>query len=102
MQLGKMYLVKEWFWFLYPTKEMVAEAYTCAVRLAPRHGPDVYLKLGNLHYRRGEAAEARDAWQQVLAMDPTHRLATANLASLERTETAESTGRSPRRLGAVA
>ena len=21
MQLGKMHLVKEWFWFLYPTKE---------------------------------------------------------------------------------
>jgi hypothetical protein len=22
MQLGKMYLVKDWFWFLYPTKEL--------------------------------------------------------------------------------
>ena len=26
MQLGKMYLVKDWFWFLYPTKEMAAAA----------------------------------------------------------------------------
>jgi len=26
MQLGKMHLVKEWFWFLYPTKELAARA----------------------------------------------------------------------------
>ena len=26
MQLGKMYLVKELFWFLYPTKELAVEA----------------------------------------------------------------------------
>jgi hypothetical protein len=25
MQLGKMYLVKEYFWFLFPTKELAAE-----------------------------------------------------------------------------
>ena len=35
IQLGKMYLVKEWFWFLYPTKEMVVEAYTCGVPNVP-------------------------------------------------------------------
>ena len=78
------------------------EAYTRAVRLAPRLGPDVFLKLGNLHYRLGHMAEARTAWAQVLALDPTHRLATANLASLERTEGTEGPGRHQRRLGAVA
>ena len=78
------------------------EAYTRAVRLAPRHGPDVYLKLGNLHYRRGHLVEAREAWEQVLTMDPRHRLATANLASLDRADAPAAGPRGQRRLGAVA
>ncbi len=35
------------------------EAYERVVRLAPDHGADVWLKLGNIHYRRGEQAAAR-------------------------------------------
>ena len=34
MQLGKMYLVKELFWFLYPTKELAAEARRGTARAA--------------------------------------------------------------------
>jgi hypothetical protein len=36
MLLGKMYLVKDWFWFLYPTKEMAAAA--CGRRVTTAAG----------------------------------------------------------------
>jgi hypothetical protein len=32
MQLGKMHLVKEWFWFLYPTKELVVGRFEASKR----------------------------------------------------------------------
>ena len=34
MQLGKMHLVKEWFWFLYPTKELAVSISRSAKSLA--------------------------------------------------------------------
>lgn len=58
------------------------DAFLRVVRLAPRHGADVYLKLGNVHYRRGGLDEARVAWEQALALDPDHRIVLANLAGL--------------------
>ena len=58
------------------------ESFTRVIRLAPGHGPDVYLKLGNIHYRRGALPDARRAWQQALALDPANRIVMANLAAL--------------------
>lgn len=58
------------------------EAFTRVVRLAPLHGPDVHLKLGNIQYRRGALDEARASWEQALALDPHHRIVQANLAAL--------------------
>jgi tetratricopeptide (TPR) repeat protein len=62
--------------------EQALEAFLRVVRLAPAHGPDVYLKLGNIHYRRGAVHEARAAWEQALSLDPDHRIVQANLAAL--------------------
>lgn len=58
------------------------DAFARVSRLAPAHGPDVYLKVGNIHYRRGALAEARRAWEQALTLDPGNRIVQANLAAL--------------------
>ncbi len=60
------------------------DAFMRVVRLAPLHGPDVHLKLGNIHYRRGALDEAREAWEQALALDPDNRIVKANLSALPR------------------
>jgi Flp pilus assembly protein TadD len=58
------------------------DAFVRVVRLAPLHGPDVYLKLGNIHYRRGALDDARLAWEQALALEPGNRIVMANLAAM--------------------
>lgn len=58
------------------------DAFMRVVRLAPEHGPDVYLKLGNIHYRRGALDDARAAWERALQYDPHSRIVQANLAAL--------------------
>ncbi|WP_396222683.1 DUF4388 domain-containing protein [Gemmatimonas sp.] len=58
------------------------DAFVRVVRLAPWHGPDVYLKLGNIHYRRGALDDARQAWEQALVLDPGNRIVMANLAAM--------------------
>ena len=58
------------------------DAFVRVVRLAPLHGPDVYLKLGNIHYRRGALDDARQAWEQALALEPGNRIVMANLAAM--------------------
>lgn len=60
------------------------DAYTRAIRLAPLHGTDVCLKLGNIHYRRGAMGQAQSAWEQALAIDPSNRIVRANLEALRR------------------
>ena len=62
--------------------EEAVEAYARVIRLSPSHGPDVYLKLGNVQYRRGAFAEARAAWEEALARDPSNDIVRANLDSL--------------------
>ena len=59
-------------------------SFTRVVRLDAAHGPDVYLKLGNIHYRRGAMPEAERAWEQALELDPDNRIVRANLESLRR------------------
>jgi len=63
------------------------ESFGRVVRLMPSHGPDVYLKLGNVHYRRGALAEARAMWEQALALDPDNRIVRANLEAMHRATT---------------
>ena len=59
-----------------------AAAYERVVRLAPAHGAETWLRLGNIHYRRGDQVAAREAWQAAVALDPENAVARANLASL--------------------
>ncbi len=67
------------------------ESFVRVVRLRPSHGPDVYLKLGNIHYRRGALADARAAWEQALALDPDNRIVRANLAAMPSSGTSSGT-----------
>ena len=62
------------------------DAFTRVVRLDAAHGADVFLKLGNIHYRRGAMDLARAAWQQAIARDPRNRIVRANLEALARRE----------------
>src|SRR5215207_7026960 len=45
------------------------DAFQRAVKLDPALGDDVYLKLGNIRYRRQERAEAAKCWERALALD---------------------------------
>jgi tetratricopeptide (TPR) repeat protein len=60
------------------------EAYQRAVRLEPALGPDVYQKLGELRYQRGDVGESRRCWDRVLELDPSNRQARVSLDSLKR------------------
>jgi tetratricopeptide (TPR) repeat protein len=71
------------------------DSLTRVVRLDAAHGADVYLKLGNIHYRRGAMDDARLTWERALEIDPNNRIVRANLDALRRAEPAtisESTG----------
>ena len=70
------------FYYRAQRYEEAVEAYARVIRLSPSHGPDVYLKLGNVQYRRGAFAEARAAWEEALARDPSNDIVRANLDSL--------------------
>lgn len=63
------------------------ESFMRVVRLMPSHGPDVYLKIGNVHYRRGALEDAQAAWEQALALDPDHRIVRANLDAMRLSRT---------------
>lgn len=56
-----------------------ALAYERVVRLAPAHGDDTWLRLGNIRYRRGDHAGAREAWQAALDLNPDNAIARGNL-----------------------
>ncbi|HYW49617.1 MAG TPA: DUF4388 domain-containing protein [Gemmatimonadaceae bacterium] len=60
------------------------EAYQRAVRLEPSLGPDVYLKLGELRYQRGEVVESQRCWSRVLELDPGNRQAQVSLDAVRR------------------
>ncbi len=62
--------------------DQALESFLRVVRLDASHGPDVWLKLGNIHYRRGAVIEAREAWEHALTLDPDNRIVRANLAAL--------------------
>lgn len=54
-----------------------------ALALNPHYVP-AWVNLGNLHEDRGQRAEAREAYEQVLALEPDHALALTRLAGLTR------------------
>ena len=57
-----------------------AEAsYLRAIKIDPALGDDVYLKLGNIRFRRNERAEAIACWERALELDPTNAIVRTNL-----------------------
>ncbi len=59
-----------------------ATAYQRAVRQDPRLGDDVYFRLGNIAYKQHDQNAAAQHWQTVLALNPDHELARANLETM--------------------
>ena len=60
------------------------ERYRAVARLAPSLGPELWVRLGTLALRAGDAAGAADAWERALALSPSHAIARANLDALRR------------------
>jgi tetratricopeptide (TPR) repeat protein len=56
--------------------------YEKAVKLAPRLGDDVYLRLGTLAYQGNERDVARLLWQRALGLNPENEAVKANLEML--------------------
>jgi tetratricopeptide (TPR) repeat protein len=60
------------------------QAYTRALKLAPRLGDDVYFKLGNIAFKALRRDEAVEYWREAVALNPDHLMAKANIATIER------------------
>jgi len=58
------------------------DSYQRAVKLAPALGDDMYFRLGNIAYQRGDKDRAAALWKTVLGMNPQHEQAKSNLAAL--------------------
>lgn len=55
------------------------ECYLRATRLNPTLGDDVYLKLGNIRFKRQERDEAVRCWEAALVLDPENAIVRTNL-----------------------
>jgi tetratricopeptide (TPR) repeat protein len=55
------------------------EAYQRAVKINPQLGDDVWLKLGNIRFKRQEREEAVRCWEEALALDPGNAIVRTNL-----------------------
>ena len=55
------------------------ESFQRAVKINPQLGDDVYLKLGNIRFKRQEREEAVRCWEQSLALDPSNAIVRTNL-----------------------
>ena len=64
------------------------DAYVRAVKANPELGDDVYLKLGNISFRRQEQAVAIEHWERALALDPDNAIVRSNLDAVRRTASA--------------
>ncbi|HEX8694338.1 MAG TPA: DUF4388 domain-containing protein [Longimicrobium sp.] len=60
-----------------------AEEYRRAVQLAPALGDDVYFRLGNIHYKRMDRAEAVALWRRALELNPHNTVVRTNLELVE-------------------
>ena len=58
------------------------EAYQRAVKSNPDIGGDVYLKLGNIRFRRQDRDEAVRCWEKALELDPENAIVRTNLESV--------------------
>ena len=58
------------------------EAYRRAVNVAPDLGDDVYLRLGNIHFRRHDRGEAIRCWERALELDPDNAIVRTNLGAV--------------------
>lgn len=58
------------------------EAYQRAVKSNPDIGGDVYLKLGNIRFRRHDRDEAVRCWERALELDPQNAIVRTNLESV--------------------
>ncbi len=54
-------------------------SYERAVKLNPQLGDDVYLKLGNIRFKRQEREEAVRCWEHALELDPANAIVRTNL-----------------------
>ena len=64
------------------------QAYTRALKLAPRLGDDAYFKLGNIAFKGLRRDAAVEYWREAVALNPQHQLAQANLDTIARLGTA--------------
>ena len=55
------------------------QSFERAVKLNPALGDDVYLKLGNIRFKRQEREEAVRCWEQALELDPSNAIVRTNL-----------------------
>jgi tetratricopeptide (TPR) repeat protein len=58
------------------------EAYQRAVKSNPDIGGDVYLKLGNIRFRRQDREDAVRCWERALELDPDNAIVRTNLESV--------------------
>jgi tetratricopeptide (TPR) repeat protein len=58
------------------------EAYQRTVKANPEIGGDVYLKLGNIRFRRQDRDEAVRCWERALELDPENAIVRTNLESV--------------------
>jgi tetratricopeptide (TPR) repeat protein len=58
------------------------DAYQRAVKANPDIGGDVYLKLGNIRFRRQDRDEAVRCWERALELDPDNAIVRTNLDSV--------------------
>ncbi len=54
--------------------DLAIERYQIAIRLNPQHTGALY-HLGAIYFRRGDYKRARENWERVLSITPTHQLA---------------------------
>ena len=64
--------------------EEALDCYQRAIRADPNLGGDVYLKLGNIRYRRRERDDAVQSWERSLALAPDNPMARNNLEMARR------------------
>jgi tetratricopeptide (TPR) repeat protein len=55
------------------------ESFQRAVKINSQLGDDVWLKLGNIRFKRQERDEAVRCWEQALALDPDNAIVRTNL-----------------------
>jgi tetratricopeptide (TPR) repeat protein len=60
------------------------ECYQRAVRLCPELGGDVWLKIGNIRFRRRERDDAVVSWERSAALAPDNQMARNNLSTVQR------------------